>query len=280
MMSNSSANVDERVTAGFGDEWHRFDQSTMPMHTLHEIFEAYFRIFPWTDLPLGAVGADFGCGSGRWALFVAPRVNKLICVDASKTALEVAKRNLANLSNCEFQNASVGDMQIPEQSLDFAYSLGVLHHIPDTAKGLESCVRTLKSGAPFLLYLYYAMENRPIWYRLLWSMSNIMRFGISRLPTTLRYLVSQVIAALIYWPLARTAWLAGLCGLKGINFPLYAYADKPFYVMRTDALDRFGTRLERRFTRREMQGMMESAGLCNIRFSEHPPFWCAVGHRG
>ena len=34
------------------------------------------------------------------------------------------------------------------------------------------------------------------------------------------------------------------------HFPLSAYRDRSFYTMRTDALDRFGTRLERRFSRR------------------------------
>jgi hypothetical protein len=49
--------------------------------------------------------------------------------------------------------------------------------------------------------------------------------------------------------------------------------------MRTDALDRFGTRLEQRFTRTEIRGIMEAAGLVDIRFSDAPPFWCAVGRR-
>ena len=48
---------------------------------------------------------------------------------------------------------------------------------------------------------------------------------------------------------------------------------------RTDALDRFGTRLEKRFTRAEVALMMQSAGLSEIRFSDAPPYWCAVGFR-
>jgi hypothetical protein len=48
--------------------------------------------------------------------------------------------------------------------------------------------------------------------------------------------------------------------------------------MRTDALDRFGTRLEQRFTRVEIKKTMEFAGLVNIKFSEEIPFWCAVGY--
>lgn len=49
--------------------------------------------------------------------------------------------------------------------------------------------------------------------------------------------------------------------------------------MRTDALDRFGTRLERRFSRREIEAMMREAGLDVIVFLDAPPFWCALGRR-
>ena len=49
--------------------------------------------------------------------------------------------------------------------------------------------------------------------------------------------------------------------------------------MRTDALDRFGTRLEQRFSKTMILDMMEKAGLENIKFSKNIPFWCAVGTR-
>jgi hypothetical protein len=47
--------------------------------------------------------------------------------------------------------------------------------------------------------------------------------------------------------------------------------------MKTDALDRFGTRLEHRFTKDEIREMMERCGLTRIRFSETRPYWVAVG---
>lgn len=275
----NAANVDERVTAGFGDEWSRFDQAGLSENIQEAMFSLYFSNFPWSQLAAGAVGADFGCGSGRWALRVAPRVGKLYCVDASAEALEVARRKLRDVQNCEFLCASVGNMPIPPCSLDFGYSLGVLHHIPEPGAGLASCVRTLKPGAPLLLYLYYRMENRPIWYRGLWALTNALRGLISRLPESPRYIVSQVMAALVYWPLARVAALAASIGLENRNLPLSFYADKPFYVMRTDALDRFGTRLEHRFSRSEMCALMNAAGLTNVTFNAHPPYWCALGYR-
>lgn len=48
--------------------------------------------------------------------------------------------------------------------------------------------------------------------------------------------------------------------------------------MRVDALDRFGTQLEKRFTRKEIEMMMKNAGLENIQFSEEPPYWVAIGY--
>jgi len=49
--------------------------------------------------------------------------------------------------------------------------------------------------------------------------------------------------------------------------------------MRTDSLDRFGTSLEHRFSKEEIEEMMTHCGLNNIRFYEGPPFWCAIGFR-
>jgi hypothetical protein len=87
------------------------------------------------------------------------------------------------------------------------------------------------------------------------------------------------VAAAVYWPLSRAAGLAKAAGRDVSRWPLSFYADRSFYVMRTDALDRFGTSLEQRFTRIQVQEMMTAAGLKDIQFSEQAPFWCAVGHR-
>jgi ubiquinone/menaquinone biosynthesis C-methylase UbiE len=269
-------NIDSKTVDGFGDEWTRFDQAGMSDEDTKRLFEGYFSVFPWSDLPKNAEGFDLGCGSGRWAKLLAPRVGKLHCIDPS-IAIEVARKNLQGMSNCEFHHAGVDEIPLPDLSMDFGVSLGVLHHIPDTQYALASCVAKLKPGAPFLLYLYYKFDNRPAWFRLLWQMSELIRALVSRLPYGLRYAMSQIIAALIYWPLARFAGLAELIGFDVKNFPLAPYRYLGFYVMRTDALDRFGTRLEQRFSRVEIQQMMESAGLERIVFSESIPFWCAVG---
>lgn len=273
-----SRNIDEKVVQDFGREWGRFDQSGATEAELRSLFEAYFSEFPWQALPERAVGFDLGCGTGRWARFLAARVGELHCIDPSE-ALDVCRKNLAEFTNVRFHRASVDNIPLDDASADFGCSLGVLHHIPDTEEGLRSCVRRLKTGAPFLLYLYYAFDNRPWWFRALWRVSDVGRRVISRFPWAMKAVIADGIAALVYWPLARVARCLERRGRKVEGLPLAIYRDRSFYSMRTDALDRFGTKLEKRFRRNEIEAMMRHAGLEKIKFRENAPYWCAVGYR-
>lgn len=271
-------NIDTKVVAGFGDEWERFDQSGLDAAELERMFENYFNIFPWNDLPADAVGFDLGCGSGRWAKFVAPRVGKLYLFDPAEQALAVARKNLAGQTNCEFAVAGADSIPLDDHSCDFGYSLGVLHHIPDTEAGLRSCVAKLKSGAPFLLYLYYSFDNRPAWFRAIWKASDGVRRVISGLPHAPRSIVSQAIAVTVYYPLAKGSLVLEKAGMNVENLPLSQYRHNSLYVMRNDALDRFGTSLEQRFSKQEITEMMQRCGLERIKFSE-TSFWTAVGYK-
>jgi SAM-dependent methyltransferase len=163
--------------------------------------------------------------------------------------------------------------------MDFVYSLGVLHHVPDTMAGIRACVSLLKPGAPFLVYLYYALDQRPWWFRAIWKATDIVRRGIARLPYWLKRALTEVIAIVVYWPVARFCAVVERLGGDPKGLPLSWYRDNSLYIMRTNAFDRFATPLEQRFTRARIETMMLQAGLEDIRFSENPPFWCAVGRR-
>ena len=171
------SNIDQRTVNDFGKEWSVFTQDQLTDEQARNMFDKYFSIFDWDSLPMGAEGFDMGCGSGRWARLAASKVGKLYCIDASEQALEVAKANLKDQHNCKFIHASVDELPLENESMDFAYSLGVLHHIPDTLSGIKSCVSKLKAGSTFLVYLYYAFDNRPLWFRLIWKISDVNRLA-------------------------------------------------------------------------------------------------------
>lgn len=271
-----SRNVHKVTVESFGDEWSRFDQSAIAECEAAAIFDEYFSIFPWSDLPADASGFDMGCGTGRWAALVAPRVGHLHCVDPS-IAIEVARRRLSFLGNVSYHRSSADDMPLPENSQDFGYSLGVLHHVPDTIAALRSCVSMLKPGAPLLVYLYYAFDNRSLAYRMAWRCSDLVRRFVYRLPAAPKHVVTDALALGIYLPLARSSMVLERLGVDVSNFPLSYYRNRSWYTMRTDSRDRFGTPLEKRFTKEQIRKMLESSGLGEIRFSEGAPYWCAVG---
>lgn len=277
-MKNLKNNLDVDTVNSFGDEWSRFDQSELPELEASKRFDEYFAVFPWDKLPANATGFDMGCGTGRWARLVAPRVGHLHCIDPS-TALDVAKTALSSASNVSFHRASVDQLTLPLNSQDFGYSLGVLHHVPNTADAIRRCVDMLKPGAPFLVYLYYSFDNRSFAFKLAWRCSDLMRSLICRLPAVLKSLVTDALAVTVYFPLTRVSLILERMGFNVDSIPLSYYRNYSFYTMRTDSRDRFGTPLEHRFNRDEITDLLEQAGLEKVCFSDLAPFWCAVGYK-
>lgn len=270
-------NFDSETVRSFGDEWSRHHQADLDFAELMRLFDAYFHLVPFDrESPIGKA-FDMGVGSGRWATLVAPKVDELHVIDASEQALAVARRNLARFDNVVFHHATTDQVDLVPESFDFGYSLGVLHHIPNTKAALQDCVRLLRPGGRLLVYLYYRFDNRPAWYRTLWWLSDLVRRMVYRLPRSLKSIVSDIFALSIYWPLSRAALLFERLGFNVSSFPLSSYRHCSFTTLRTDSRDRFGTPLEQRFTRAEIETMMREAGLAEIRFSDRVPYWCATG---
>jgi len=265
-------NLDPETVKGFGQEWSTFTQERMSDEERKELFAKFFCLIDWSRKPQRAL--DMGCGSGRWDVLAAPLVGELVAADASPDALEVARRNV-RAPNVSFVTATPDTLPFPDEHFDFIFSLGVLHHVPDTEGAIHSLSRKLCSGGTLLLYLYYAFDQRPAWFKMLWRTADWARRVISRLPFPIRYGLSQVIAVCIYWPLARTAKYLPVPD----SWPLKFYSHRSFNYIRTDALDRFGTRLEKRFTRTQITAMLEAAGLKNARFSESEPYWVCVASK-
>jgi SAM-dependent methyltransferase len=179
-------------------------------------------------------------------------------------------------------HSSTDFIPFSDDSFDLVFSLGVLHHIPDTGRAMKNCVAKVKPGGYFLVYLYYSLDNRGILYKSLFHLSDVIRNIINKLPSSLKVVVCDIIGYLFYFPLARMSKM-----LKSLfpsskfpdKMPLSYYSDKSLHIMKNDALDRFGTPLEQRFSKKEIQQMMESSGLEDIVFSNSSPYWHAIGKK-
>ncbi len=272
-------NVDHRTVSSFGKEWNAF-------HGFSELDlqytgDMYFDIVTKEMLNEQSTVIDLGCGSGRWIKYLEGRFKKMVGLDPSE-AIFAADKLLGENDKVELVRASTDNIPFPDGYFDFVYSLGVLHHIPDTEKALVDCVKKLRSGGYFLVYLYYRFENRPFYFRVFYWLSNLLRRGISKLPYRLKKLSSDFLAVVLYMPfvlLCRFLRFIKVPEKARFHIPLQAYEKQSFYIIRNDSLDRFGTPLEQRFSRKQIQAMMEGAGLKDIIFSEKIPFWHAIGRK-
>lgn len=274
---DSDPNIDIDVVKSFGEEWKKFDyENTKLNDDLDLQFNAYSSPIDLSKFdPCSSVAADFGAGSGRWTFRLVPYFAEIYALDPSPGSIDVLIEKFKNSTQIKVLQESIGRNSILDHSLDLAMSLGVLHHLPDTAKGIADIAKKIKSGGTFWCYIYYKLENKSHFYRILFRASVLVRLTVSHMPYSLRRFFADMIAFFVYLPLARVARLLEMRGKNVANFPLHHYANMPYLMMRNDALDRFGTQLENRFSKEEIAEMLGSSGfdLTTLKFSEREPYW-------
>ena len=275
--SKKDENLDQGVIDSFGHEWATFDYGeTETSEALDAQFMAYCAPIDLNQFnPKTSVAGDFGAGSGRWASRLIQYFSLVYALEPSDGASTVLKKKFSGEAKIMVLQETVGANSIPLASLDLAMSLGVLHHIPDTGLAIKDVSRRIKPGGVFLCYLYYSLENKPTFYKLIFKAVDGVRRVISVLPQRIKQLVTSAIAALIYWPLARFSKVLNKLGVNTSNIPLHHYADMPFVMLANDALDRFGTSLEQRFSKAEITEMLRAADfdIATLKFSDKEPFW-------
>lgn len=271
-------NIDKKVVDDFGEEWskfHAFDEET-----IRRIGDEYFDILPAELYNRNAKAMDMGCGTGRWTKYLCSRMGFVDAVDPSK-AIFVADRLLKDNANVRLTKASSEGLPFKDNEYDLVVSIGVLHHIPDTLQAMKDCVAKVKTDGYFYTYLYYSFDNRGPLFRSLFGVVDAMRKIVSRLPGGLKKGVCDLLAVFFYMPFVLTSRLLHALGLRNAaeKVPLSYYRNKPFFIVRNDALDRFGTTLEQRFSREQIKQMMEQCGLSQIRFSDRSPYWHVIGKK-
>ena len=271
-----SENMDVETVKAFGDEWTKFDK--FDDKDITDIAGThYFDIINLNSLKNKNV-LDVGCGTGRWSKFISKYAGTVDAIDPS-IAVDSAAYLLQNVDNVRLSKAPADHLPFADNVFDLVFSLGVLHHIPDTKLAMKHCVSKVKKGGIFLVYLYYKLDNRGVAFRSIFKLSNVLRRGISSMPSPIKNSVCDILSVLVYLPFIGMSKGFKSIGLNKVSqsIPLHFYVGKSFHIIRNDTRDRFGTPLEQRFSKQEITEMMKEVGLTNIVFSENEPYWHAVG---
>ncbi len=112
--------------------------------------ELYGRVFSEAAiaalLPRDWVVADLACGAGDLTVRLAPRVARVVAVDASPEMLAAAKRRTRALTNVELHRADLAQLPIPDRTCDAALLVLALTHVGQPAAAVAEMARILKPG--------------------------------------------------------------------------------------------------------------------------------------
>jgi len=275
----TTGNIDWETVESFGAEWERFN--AFADAEVEAMAEGYFDALPPGFLTRQTTVLEIGSGSGRWLRYLGPKVGRIEAIEPS-SAVVVSARSAAAHQNARVVQADLATCPYPAGAFDLVIALGVLHHMPDTRQAVIDAARFVRPGGRLLVYLYYALDNRGPGFRALFGAASLLRHGIARLPEGAKRVVCDMLAVTVYMPFVLTARaLEAVAGAEAAErwVPLSYYRDRSFMVIRNDARDRFGTRLEQRFTRPEVVAMLEAAGLQDVIVGPGQPYYHASAQK-
>jgi SAM-dependent methyltransferase len=265
IIPSSDREFAEDIQFTFGEEWREFSE-IMPEH--EKEFTQYFDLINLSDLKNKRI-CDLGCGIGRWGVFLKDQCKELILVDFSE-AIFVARHNLNDADNVLYFMGDLRRLPFRDDFVSFLFSLGVLHHLPDSA--IEEVRYLKKYASQILIYLYYALDNRPLYFRVLSMFATMLRLRTAPVRNSrFRNLFSWAGVLFIYCPFVILGSILRPLGMSHL-IPLYeSYHDKSLKRIRQDVYDRFFTRIEQRFTREEIMTLKDT--FSNVIVSNQLPYW-------
>ena len=278
IFSTEGKNIDLKVVQSFGEEWLKFNDFSDDI--IEGSANEYFDILNDTIINKNTYAIDVGCGTGRWTKFLTNKVGFIEAIDPSN-AIFAADNLLGKIENVRLAKASTDTIPFADETFDFAMSIGVLHHIPDTQQAMIDCVKKVKRQGYFYCYLYHNLEKMNWWLKLLFNISELVRKIVYPLPSPIKHFVCDMLVLIVYMPFILWVRMLIFLGFYELakKMPLYAYHNKAFFIVRNDSLDKFGTSLEQRFSKKEVEQLMANCGLENIVISSGTPYYHTIGRK-
>lgn len=268
----------ERTSKIYGYLW-TSDRSKGPPERYH--YHRMQEVIP-NQIVQGQKGIDLGCGNG-YDIYAMAKLNpdvKFFGIDVSD-GIFVARRIIKDLDNIFLVAASAEALPFKDGCLDFGYSYGVLHHLPNPEVGFSELTRIIRENGGVFLYLYEDHRTNSFKSMALKGVNFIRRYTTRLSPESLYLLcllLSPLVIVVFTWPsrmLARFKFTKGLANRIPFNF------GKGLFSVRADLFDRFGAPVEHRFNEKQIRELFSSYGYSKVSLAKMKDVagWVAWGYK-
>jgi SAM-dependent methyltransferase len=245
----------ENYAGSFGFQWQRYARTQMDDAESQESEKDFTRKTGLTPADVkGKLVLDVGCGMGRFADVATRWGARVVGVDLSAAA-EVAARNLAQREFVGLQ-ADVFALPFAQETFDYIYSIGVLHHTPNCEQAVKTLPQYLKPGGSLSVWLYSAYNP---WYRF----SDIYRRFTHKMPAKTLHGVLSVVVPVVNGvdSVLRGIPIVGkpMSGLVRHVVPVNRNRNRQWRVL--DTFDWYSPRFQSKHTYEEVFRWFESCGL-------------------
>jgi ubiquinone/menaquinone biosynthesis C-methylase UbiE len=204
----------------------------------------------------GKLVLDVGCGMGRFTDVASRWGATVVGVDLT-SAIDAADTNLGTRENVHLAQADVFRLPFRDNTFDYIFSLGVLHHTPDTRAAFSRLPRLLKPGGKIAVWVY--SSSMQSWSRT----SDAYRLVTTRIPKRMLYAACHI--AIPWYHLNRLP-LVGRVTTRVL--PISIHPDREWRVLST--FDWYSPKYQWKHSDSEVREWFESSGLIGIRSLEFP----------
>jgi SAM-dependent methyltransferase len=196
---------------------------------------------------------DAGVGSGRFSEVVSRWGGEVVGIDLSY-AVDAAYRNIGSRPNVHIIQADIFNLPFKENTFDYIFSVGVLHHTPDTEQAFKRLVPLLKPDGEIAIWVYTK------YFEWLHKPSTFLRKFTTKMPKRVVYYLSTIAVPLYFaWPFSK------------IIFPLFQLGYHKSARWRwLDTFDWYSPKYQWKHTYAEVFKWFKESGLSDITPLEHP----------
>jgi SAM-dependent methyltransferase len=213
----------------------------------------------------GKLTLDIGCGSGRFTKQAALCGAEISFGTDLGESVDLAYKLTKDLENVCIVQADIYHMPF-ENVFDIAFSIGVLHHLPQPQNGFSALPKVLKKGGKMLIWVYNKRNNKRALY-----FYEPMRSITRKIPKPILFKLCYVPGTIVHL-LNYSTHFCNFIGAKNLakKMPFTYYANFPFNMKLNDAFDVLATPKSNYYFREQIEKWFSDANLKNIEAFEHP----------